>query len=182
MRPPARLHHIGLRREGGKTGRRAAALYVDEDAGRLGHCGVADVFCHEGEARPGGHGESLGSSPNRPLQSNGGREFVFHLNEGSADGWYSCGEAFDNFRGRRDGISCSKSRTGSERTFAAGMVAIDEVHAGEDAARISLHLPPRRPCPPWYRKWRSPGNTCHTNRIRCISRDERRVADGSPWN
>ena len=37
VRSPAHLHHVGLRRERGQSGRRAAALHINEDARRLGH-------------------------------------------------------------------------------------------------------------------------------------------------
>ena len=58
-----------------------AALYVDKDARRFGHHCVSDVLHHEREARTRGDGERFRAAPNRALQRNGSREFVFHLNE-----------------------------------------------------------------------------------------------------
>ena len=57
----------------------------------------------------------------------GGGELVFHLNEGAADRGDARGEALDDFGRRRDGITCGESRTGGQRAFAAGVVAIEEM-------------------------------------------------------
>ena len=48
---PARLHHVALGGLGGLAGGGPRALHVDDDAGRLGHAGVADALLHEREAR-----------------------------------------------------------------------------------------------------------------------------------
>ncbi len=139
MRTPPRLHHIGLRGQRGQASRRPSALHIDEYARRFGHGGVADMLHHQRKARPGGHGERLGSAPHRALQRDRSGQFVFHLNKRSAHGRHPRGEALNHFGGRSDGVSGGEAAAGSQRAFAAGMVAIHEVCAGEDAARVRRH-------------------------------------------
>ena len=76
------------------------------------------------------------------MQSDRGGQLVFHLDETAANRWDARGEAFDDLRGRRDWISGSEACAGCQGTFAAGMVAVDEVSAGEYAVRVSLHRAP----------------------------------------
>src|SRR5581483_10296093 len=147
MRAPAGLHHVGLRGEGGEPGGRPPSLHVNEYTRGLSHGGIADVFHHEREARPGRDGKCLGAAPDCALQGDRGSQFVFHLNERSADGGHTRGEAFNDFGGRGDGIASRKESSGSEGAFAASMVAVNEVSAGKNAARISLHR-----APPWRKR------------------------------
>ena len=159
VRTPARLHHVGLRRQGGQAGGRPSALHVDEDAGRLRHGGVSDVLHHQGEAGAGGHREGFGAAPDGALDGDGGGQFVLHLNEDAADGRDSRGKSFDHLGGRRDRVACGKSRTGCERSLTAGMVAVEKMNTGEHAFRVSVHSALRR--------WRSPDSTFRTGRSRC---------------
>src|SRR5208282_1892069 len=138
MRPPLCLHHVGLGGERGQSGGGATALHVDENAGRFGHGGIADVLHHEGEAGARSDRKGLGSCPYHALQGNGGGEFIFHLDEDSANGRNPRGETFHHFGGGSDGVSGGASAASSQRAFAAGVVAVHEMYAGEDTARISL--------------------------------------------
>src|SRR5581483_166832 len=142
VRSPARLHHVRLRRQSGQSGGRAAALHVDENARRLGHGGVAYVLHHQGETGTGGDGECLNAPPDGALNRDGGGQFVFHLDKGAADGGDAGGEPLDDLRGGGNRVACGKSRTGSQRTFTAGVVAVEKMDARENAPRISSHVPP----------------------------------------
>ncbi len=112
VRSPARLHHVGLRRQRGQARRWAAALHVDEHAGRFGHHRVADVLHHEREARTRGDCKRFRSGPSRADQRDGSGQFIFHLNEPAAHGRDAAGETFDDFGRRRDRISGGETRSG----------------------------------------------------------------------
>ena len=62
-----------------------------------------------------------------PCKRDGGGQFVFHLDEDAADGGNARREALDDFGGRSDGITGGEARARSQRAFAAGMVAIQEM-------------------------------------------------------
>ena len=79
-----------------------------------------------------------GPSPDGALQCDGGREFVFHLDKRSAHLRHARGEALDHLGGRSNGISGGESSAGCQSAFTAGMVAIDEVCAGEYSSGISF--------------------------------------------
>src|SRR5271166_4541820 len=66
---------------------------------------------------------------------------VFHHQREARAG----GEALHHFGGRSDGISGGEARAGSQCAFTAGVVAVDEVHASEYSAWVSLHLSPPGP-------------------------------------
>ena len=140
VRAPVGLHHVGLRGQGGQAGGGSAALHVDEDAGRLGHGGVADVLHHEREAGAGGDGEGLRAAPDRALDGDGSGQFVLHLNEDAADGGNSPREAFDHFGGGGDGITCGKSRTGCEGSLTAGVIAVEKMDTRENTFGVSVHV------------------------------------------
>jgi len=109
--PPAGLHHVRLPRQGGQAGRGPATLHVHKHARRLGHHRQPDVLHHQREARPGSDREGLGPSPHRALNGDGRGHFIFHLDESTAHLRDSLGESFHDLGGRRDRISCGKSRT-----------------------------------------------------------------------
>ncbi len=123
---------------------------------RLSHGGVANVLHHQREARPGGHGESFRTAPDRALKRDGGSQFVFHLNKRSADGRNAIGEAFDHLGGRGDGIAGRKPRSGSQCSLATGVVAVEKVRARHHSCGISVHLAPPV-SPPQPQCWRSAG-------------------------
>ncbi len=174
VRSPAHLHHVGLRGQRGQAGGGSAALHIHEYAGRFGHGGVPDVLHHEREARPRGDRKSLCAAPYRALNGDGGSQLILHLDEGAAHGRNARREPFHHLRGGCNWVSCGKSRTCRQGAFAAGVVAIQEVRAGKDPFWISLHG--------GLRKLRSPGNTGHTGRNRCISQRLRRGVGDIPWN
>ena len=146
MRPPARLHHIGLGGKSGQSGRGPAALHVDKHAGRLGHGGIANVFHHQRESWAGGYGERLGSAPYSTLQRDRGREFVFHLNECSPYRRHACREALDYLGRWGDRISGRESCSGRQCAFTAGMVAIEKMCAGQNTVWICFHFSPPPAC------------------------------------
>src|SRR5437868_7526753 len=185
MRAPARLHHVGLSGESGEPGGWPPPLHVNEHTRGLSHGGIADVFHHEREARSGRDRKSLGATPNCALQSNRGSELVFHLDKAATDGGNASGKTFNYLGGRCDGITGREPCSRSQRAFATGMVAIDKMRTGENAARISFHRPFPSPIWHWlpgFRKWRNPDSTFRTGRIRCISRAQSHAAGGSPWS
>ena len=158
----------------GKPGGRSAALHVHKNAGRLGHRGVADVLHHEREARPGGDRERLGAAPDRALDGDGSRQFVFHLDEHAAYRGDAGGKALHHLGRGRDGISCGKSRTGCESSLTASVITVEKMNTRENALRISVHVALRR--------WRNPGSTSRTGRSRCTSPRRRRGVGDNPWN
>ena len=185
VRSPPRLHHVGLRGQRGQPGGRSAALHVDEHAGRFGHGGVADVLHHQREAGAGGDREGLRAAPDRALHGDGGGQFVFHLDEDSADRGNAPRKAFDDFGRRSDGISCGKSRTGCQCSFTTGVVAVEEMCSRQDSfADQRASSPPM----PFFldlrsdsRRSRNRDNTSRTSRSRCIFPVRPRGVGGSPW-
>src|SRR5690349_9033302 len=130
-------------------------------------------------------GRPVEGPPRCTLQGDGGGELVFHLDEDAAQGGHTSGETLHDFGGRRDGVAGSEARAGGQGALAAGVVAIEEVHPGEDAARVSVH---RRT--PWTaqaaaggsRRWQNRDSTCRTGRSRCTFPPPPRGAGGSPWS
>ena len=143
--------------------------------GRFRHGGVADVLHHEREAGAGGDGEGLGSAPDRALDGDGGGQFVLHLDEDAADGGDSSSEAFDHFRGGRNGITCGKSRTGCEGSLTAGVITVEKMDTRENAFRISVHV---------RRSEDGEVGAVHSAQVATASifRRRPRGEDGIPWN
>src|SRR5208282_4026960 len=107
--------------------------------------------------------------------------------------------ALHDFGGRRDGIAGRESRSGGQCAFAASVIAIEKVSAGQNSGWISVHLGPPRRLPvgsppqrerlfPWLpppacgRRWRSRGSTCRINRSHCTFPDESSKGCDIPWN
>ena len=141
---PLGLHHVGLRGQCGQPGGGSAALHVDENARGFRDGGVADVLHHEREAGAGSDREGFGPAPNRALYGDGGGQFVLHLNEDAAYGGDSPREAFDHFRGRRDGITCGKSRTCCEGSLTTGVITVEKMDTRENTFGVSVHCELRR--------------------------------------
>src|SRR4029077_1257003 len=102
-------------------------------------------------------------------------------------------EAFHHFGGGSDGIPGGESRPGGQCALAAGVVAIDEVRAGENSARISFHGSPPQTTPESFhrhlsswalsaRRSQNPGSTSRIGRSRCTFRARLHGVDDSPWN
>src|ERR1700758_3662731 len=147
---PSCLHHVGLCRQGGQTSGWTAALHIDEDAGRFRHCGVADMFHHQREAGAGSYGECLRAAPDGSLQGDRRGQLVLHLNERSPNLRHTARETLNDLGGGCDGISRSEACSGRQRAFAACVISVEEVSAGEHSTRISFHAPPPHSLPPFW--------------------------------
>ena len=126
MASVADLHHISLGGHGRLSGGRSSSLDVDNNARRLGDCGVADIFHHQRESRTGRCGHGAGACPASADNRRHTGEFVFHLDKRSADFGKARCHSLGDFGGRGDGISCEESASGSKCPFCAGGISIVE--------------------------------------------------------
>jgi hypothetical protein len=124
VRAPARLHHIGLSGQRRQSSRRTTPLHVDEDAGRLGHGGIADVLHHQRKARTRRHRERFRAAPDRALQRDGGRQFVFHLDELAANLGKLGGHDFRHFGRRGNRVTAEKRAASIEGAVGRSFVTL----------------------------------------------------------
>ena len=126
MSAPSRLHDITLAHIGGKTGARASAHNVHNNARDLGHTGKAEIFLHEREARAAGCRHRFRARKGSPDDGSQAGNFVFHLNEGAPRGRQSVRHDLADLSGRGNGIPRKKAAPGSERAFDDGLIALQQ--------------------------------------------------------
>ena len=81
-----RLQQVGLLGLGRQSGRRAAALDVDDQQRQLGHHGQADRLGLERDARPGGGGDAERAGERRADRGTHAGDLVLGLQRGDAEG------------------------------------------------------------------------------------------------
>ena len=128
MGPPARLHHVALGAFRGQARGGAAALHIDDNAGDLGHDGVAQGLLLQGKAGAGRGCHGFGAGQGGAADGAHGGNLVFHLHEAPAHAGQFFGQVFGDLSGRRDGVAGKKTYASVERPANAGLVTLHKTN------------------------------------------------------